>query len=296
MKIKLLAIIALATITKAYSQTYGVWEGASDKPIWEINFKSKEKTFSTTVATQSSLSSKEKNGFLPAPKSGIVKLTTAANGGGDFTLIDNSLKITSASGNFPAKFSAYEIKETSPVVSLFFDISFDDTQASNGLVILGIGNSSNPVFSNVNQLTGAEQKGIFAGLQFIVGPNTIDPRYRYLNEATSVYGYSSLIPQAISKSGKCAVEIYCNNSSKKLSYKRDGKTISIPAGTYNIFVNGKGLKSAGNYNIPTSGELPTNKAIDAFLINSSNNNAPTANSLGFTISNVKLGALPIEKI
>ena len=291
MKLKLLTIIALITVVKSNAQTYGVWEGAGKKSNWEYDFKALDKTFSSSVNVQSSLSSKEKKGFLPTPPNGIVKLTMPTKGGGDFALSSNELKITSSSGNFPAKFTAYEIEGASSVVSLSFDISFDGTEATNGLVILGMGNSSNPLFTNVNQLTGDEQKGIFTGLQFVVGRNTITPRYRYLNETTSVYGYSDLTPQAMKKTGKCTVEVYCNNSNKKQQYKRDGKSFSIPEGTYNIFVNGTALKSAGDYNIPASGELPTNGIINAFLINSSNNNAPTENSLSFTISNIKLGSV-----
>lgn len=291
MKYALVVLAALLVFNKANAQTYGVWKDGKKAVVWEYDLKGAKAKFSSVVSTQASISNKEKEGYLAVPKDGTVRLSLANSGQGDFEIEDSKLKITSSSGNFPVKFSAYNIPVATAVTSLFFDISFKANTATNGLVILGFGNSSTPLYNNYYQLTGAEQVGLFGAINFTVGENFVTPRYRFLNTGTNMYGYSALAPSnLLKKEGTHQVELYCNNSADEQEYKRGEELVKLPSRTYHLYINGIALKSAGSNNLPATQESKLGDKIDAFMINSSNNTLPSENSNTYTISNIKLGA------
>jgi len=288
----ILTFIAVIGFSSAHAQTYGIWKGAGNKAFWEYDFKSTAKKYSTSVSAQASTSTKEYPGFLPAPPAGTVRVSEATSGGGDLELADNKLTITASSGNLPVKFSAYAIPKASPVTSLFFDITFNGTTATNGLIILGIGNSTgNPVYSNLQQLTGAAQTGLFTSLNFVVGEHIVTPRYRFLNSKTGTYSYSALQPEVLKKTGTFSIEIYCNNSADEQEYTRGEVVFKLPSKMFNIYINGIALKSAGSANIPATDEGTLGSNLDAFVLNGSNNTTPTENALNYSVGNFKIGGL-----
>lgn len=290
MKFLATALAAVLFFNSANAQTYGVWKGAKKAVAWEYNLKGTKAKFSTVVSTQASISNNEKEGYLTVPSGGTVRLSLANSGQGDFEVEDGKLKIISSSGNFPVKFSAYNIPDATAVTSLFFDISFNSNTATNGLVILGFGSSSTPVYNNYFQLTGAEQPGLFGAVTLTMGENFASPRYRYPNATTNMFGYSALAPgNLLKKEGTHKVELYCNNSADEQEYKRGEEVVKLPSRTYHLYINGTVLKTAGSSNLPATQENKVGDKIDAFVINVSNNNLPTENANNFTISNIKLG-------
>jgi hypothetical protein len=289
-KISVTTLAALFFFTTANAQIYGVWKGAKKAIAWEYNLKGTKAKFSTAVSTQASISNKEREGYLTGPSGGTVRLSLANSGQGDFEVEDGKLKITSSSGNFPVKFSAYNIPDASAVASLFFDISFNANTAANGLVILGFGTSSTPVYNNYFQLTGAEQPGLFGAVTLTLGENYASPRYRYPNANTNMYGYSALSPaNLLKKEGTHKVELYCNNSADEQEYKRGEETVKLPSRNYHLYINGVTLKTAGSMNLPATQENKVGDKIDAFIINGSNNSLPSENTNNYTISNIKVG-------
>lgn len=286
----LLACIAVLGMSHANAQTYGIWTGTKDKTYWEYDFKGAEKKFSTSISSQASITAKGSTGFLPEAIGATVRVSQANSGGGDIEIGNSKLTVTASSANLPVKFSAYGITKATPVSSLFFDISFNSTTATNGIIVLGIGNSaSNPVYTNYSQLTGSAQAGLFTGLHFVVGENIVTPRYRFLNTKTGVYSYSALQPEVLRKSGTFSVEIYSNNSANEQEYTRGDVVSKLPSKTFNIYINGIALKSAGNANIQATDEGALGSNLDAIIINGSNNSTPTENSLSYSISNLKMG-------
>lgn len=290
-KYAFLSLLVLFGANNVKAQTEGVWKGAKKSSIWEYGFMGTKEKFSTVTKRQESTSDKNNDGYLPKPQSGAVKVVNASSGGGDFELNDNKLQITSSSSNFPVKFSAYDIPKATAVTSLFFDISLNENKATNGLIILGFGNSSTPVYKNTFQLTGAAQPGLFGAITLTIGENFATPRYRYYRAESDNYGYSALGPaNLLVKAGTHKIEIYCNNSEQEQEYAKGSDVQKLPSRTYHVYVNGQLLKSAGSPNIPASNESKAGDIIDAFIMNGSNSTLPTENANTYTISNVRLGA------
>jgi hypothetical protein len=302
MKIKLLLLTMLCTsifIGAADAQTYGVWTGSTETTFWDYDLGAGVNSLTSTTTAQESISTNSTAGFLPVTPSGSVRvgIPTTALGAGGFSLAASKLTITSTNGNTPAKFSVYGVNAASQVSSIFYTLSFNSTTATNGLVILGIGNSSAPVFSNTSQLTGSLATGIFAGLTFTVGATTVIPSYRYKN-VSSTYSYSTLYNKNLDKSSIYNIEIYCNNSGVNQTYVRELVTYTLPSRTYNFWVDGVRLSTSsggGAVNIPASAdESLAETVIDAFTLNSSNNTTPTNNSLNLSISDIKFGRIPLK--
>lgn len=289
LKLKMLIAFIAIGLNSASAQVYGVWNGAKEATFWNYDLSSGEGSYDASSIERFSVSGVNGKGFLPAPPTGSSRLFVPAATGGGFSIDNSELKISATSSGSPVKFSAYNIENATPITSLFFDINFNDTEAKNGVIILGIGkNMQGQVFNNTNQiLNGTASKGLFGGLRFeFYGGSDVQAYYRTANYTNGNFDDHKTIFKR--SSGKQHVEIYCNNSATTQIYKRGNKKFKISPRTMNVFVDGMAITANGSVDIPATGELASDQAIDAFVFNASNS---VNNLLNFSLSNIKIGGL-----
>lgn len=290
MKLKFLLIfIAVITLVDTVkSQTYGIWDGSLSATYWSYNFGTDLTTQNAGASAQTFIAP---TFFLPA-SSGNVRGYLAANTGGSFQINNNDITIVAPTGNAPNKFAAYGTLVPSAVTSLFFTINVASA-ASDGLIILGIGNSTGAIYTNTSQLSGGEQTDLFSAIQFSIASGTITGRFRNKVPVAGTRGYSSFTSStSLVRDTDLPVELYCNNSSVSQDYNRAGTNYTLPSGHFNIYVNGTPLISGGSANIPASAELAAGKALDSFVFTTSNS---TSNALSFTLGDIKMGKSDFDK-
>lgn len=277
------------------AQTYGTWVGANDTPnpayFWEYNPVGVANTFNSGASNQESISTTGTPGFLPIPPSGTARVFTPSGSiGGGFALSASSLTATSTNAGSPVKFSSYGIGGASQVSSLFFDIDFNSTTAGNGIIILAFGKHTNgQIFNNTNQIGGSNTAGIFGALRLeFYGGSNIQTYYRTTAFANNANANLTIFSRT---AGSQHVEIYCNNSNITRSYIRESVTYNLPAQTYNVYIAGTAFVPVGlgSANIPATGELAADEIIDAFVLNAASNSGATANTLNYSINNIKIG-------
>lgn len=288
MKIKILALAILGLyVTSAKAQTYGTWKGSKEAISWNYDLASgtgSGKKFNAGGEAKTSESSKDKSGFLAFPPTGTATVVTAASAGAGFSLSKTVLNFGASKGEAPNKFSVVDIPQSSPVGSLYFTLSFND--GTKGTAVLAFGNSQTSLFKNATAYNNRKQEGLFGAIRFMVGSTYTNPEHRAVSGSS--YMHKPYDADIFDKSGDLKVEIYSNNSKEEQSFTRKGNVYTIPAQTFKIFVNEKALKLNGSENLPATGELDPNMAIDAFMLSGSSS---AENTLSFSVSNIKAGTL-----
>lgn len=289
LKLNLALILALAGANFAKAQTYGVFNGATQPTFWSYDLSVATGSLAATSIDKIAISNSKSVDFLPAPTSATSRLYLPAGTGSKADVSGGALKLTATSSGSPLKFSTYDIADAKTVSSIFFDISFNGTRAKNGIIILGFGqNMPGQVFNNTNQiLSTAASTGLFGGLRLeFYGGDDIQTYYRTSKFANGNFeDFKTIFDR---NADKQSVEIYCNNSAKNQSYKRDNKKFKLPAKTFHVFVAGKQLVADGSSDIPATGELAVDQVINSIIFNTSSS---TNNLLNFSISNLKVGGL-----
>lgn len=262
---------------------YGRWSGAAAATFWSYEPGSALSVKNAAASSQSFVAPD----FLASPVSGNTRVFLFGNAtpGGGFTINNQVITAVANHTGGAHKFAAYDINGASSVTSLFFTLNVNQTP-TNGLIILGLGNSSGAIYTNTSQLNSANQPGLFTALQLAVGASNVTAKYR---GSTAPYTYATLSP-TLEKGTALAIEVYCNNSSISQPFKRAGVTLTVPSRFYRIYINGIPLRYAGNCDIPYSAEVATGQNINSFVINGSDSNLPTNNALSYTISDIKLGS------
>jgi len=287
MKIKFLTLAILGLyMSTAKAQTYGIWKGSKEAISWSYDLgkgTGSGKKFNASGESKSSESSKDKSGFLPYPPEGIAKVWVAPSAGTGFSLNKSTINFGASNSDVPNKFSVIDIPQASPVGSLFFTLSFND--GVKGTAVLAFGNSQASIFKNSSSYNNNKQEGLFGAIRFMVGNTFTNPEHRAFNGTG--YVHKAYDADIFEKSGDLKVEIYSNNSQEEQSLTRKGNVYTLPAKTFRVFVNDKQLKLNSSENLPATGELEQNMAIDAFLLTGSNS---AENTLNFSISNIKAGS------
>ncbi|SOD12479.1 hypothetical protein [Pedobacter xixiisoli] len=281
-----LAVLGLA-ITAAKAQTYGTWKGSKEATSWTYDLNTgtgSGKKFNSGSEVKTSESSKEKPGFLPYPAVGTARIVVAPSSGSGFSLNKSVINFGASNGEAPTKFSVTDIPQSAPVGSLFFTLSFND--GVKGTAVLAFGNSQTSIFKNAAAYNNRKQEGLFGAIRFIVGSTFTNPEHR--TASGSSYVHKAYDADIFDKSGNLNIEIYSNNSKEEQSFTRKGNIYTLPAQTFKIFVGDKTLKFNGSENLPATGELDPNMAIDAFMLSGASS---AENTLSFSISNIKAGTL-----
>jgi hypothetical protein len=281
-----LAILGLA-VTAAKAQTYGIWKGSTEATSWTYDLGTGTgtgKKFNAGGEVKTSESNKDKPGFLPFPAAGTARVVVAPSAGAGFALNKTTINFGASNSDAPNKFSVTDIPQSSPVGSLFFTLSFND--GVKGTAVLAFGNSQTSLFKNATGYNNRKQEGIFGAIRFIVGNTYTNPEHRTLSGSS--YVHKAYDTDIFDKSGNLNVEIYSNNSKEEQSFTRKGNVYTLPVQTFRIFVGDKALKLNGSENLPATGELEANMAIDAFMITGASS---AENTLNFSISNIKAGTL-----
>lgn len=285
MKLKfLLSLLSPLAVFSNTATAQGVWTGASAATFWSYNpgTATADSRLATT-ASQDFISPT----FLAAPPSGNARvfLFGQSTPGGGVTVENNKFTLVANHTGGAHKFSVYNINNPHPVTSMFFTLNVSTTP-TNGLIILGVGNSSGSIYTNIAQLNGSDQPGLFTALRLTVAAASVTAAFR--GQTPGSHTYSNLSP-TIAKGTDLPVELYFNNSSTSQTYTRSSVLYTVPSGTYHVFVGGTQLLSGANPNIPYSAEGTLTSAINAFTFNGSDSSLPTNNALSFTVSDMKIG-------
>lgn len=311
MKNKTILSVLVLTAVSTCVFAQGKWEGeSSDAFVYKfeesstINKKSKFKDASTLMQ---SVSSTEKEGFLPKPPSGFAKVSIEPNTGAWFgyTVKKDDIALRAiASSSAPtqtalgavSKFSVYGI-ESSPVSSFFFTLDIN-AFAKDGMIAIPFGNSPANAADNSNTFNDAKQMSIWWDNPNLFGAIKLDVydgfsiAYSYRKprmgkadkEAPQFVELKASTPFVKGKSHN--VELYCNNSTASQAYMRDGKSYSVEPQTYNWWVNDQRVElDKDSYSFPSSNETAVGSPINSISINSSGN-TNSANSLEVGISNL----------
>lgn len=251
-------------------------------------------TFADSTALKSSVSVKGTPGFLPAPYYGYSRVFLPASCGGYFQLLPNvppAVKLAAASTSTPSKFSWYTIDEAKTVAALSFQLNLDAASTNGQLIIpVGYSTTSSTVFNNTNQLTSVNTPGVFGAIRLdFYGGN-----YATLSYRNTTYGYTTINNTVFNKVGNYKVELFCNNSSATAAYQKSGSSYSLPAQTYQLWVNNVLMQTSASLSIfPATGELSAASVINSFAINASGNTGTASpvtapNSLKATIHSISV--------
>lgn len=298
MKLKFLLSTSLLLVGAylAKGQTYGTWAGQSNATPFEYSIAAGTlgSTYSAIATAQSSESTSPTAGFLSYPSSGTAKVSTGENAGGGFTISGNKLTMAASSlGGSPNKFGLHSISGTSAVTSIFFKLSLNGSP-SGGTGIIAFGSSTGTIFTNNNQLWNTAGPGVFGALRFQPGNTQSNTGVRYYRGVND-YGYTDPAVGGNSytlftKTGDLDIEIYCNNTNVARYYNRGiGLDYTLPARTYNIFVNGTLFDTGSATNIAASDELVVDQKIDALFVAA---HSSSGNALSVSISDIKFGWIP----
>lgn len=291
------ALLMLFTTVNAQKNNWieaGVWESKGTSWSYSLgkNTGNTGSKFESGEQAKTSVSSTSTPGFLPYPSSGFAAVSSAANAGGAFKIEGKGdaakFTIDAAVAGGANKFAVYEVAKAAPVSSLFFTLAFNENNPTNGSVILGFGNSrGNNIFKNANSLTGADASGVFAALRWEFSTNkAVFFSYRTLKDAS--YSYKLINTSSFTKTGEHKVELYANNTAAEQKYNRGGRSYTIPALSFNIWVNGNMATSEAGSSFPASGELGPDAPLNAFLFQGYHSKAPFPNALSITLGDFQV--------
>ncbi|ATL49267.1 hypothetical protein COR50_19970 [Chitinophaga caeni] len=263
---------------------------------WRYNlYTGGSSTFGDSTAIKYSVSYKGNPGFLPAPYYGYGKVHLPANCGGSFELSSATgiprLKMTSSATSNPSKYSWYNIDESEAIAALSFELELDAAYTNGQLIIpFGYSTTGSTVFNNTNQLTSTYTPGVFGAIRL----DFYGGSYATLSYRNSSYGYNVINNTTFNKTGNYKVELYCNNNSISTTYNKGGSTYTLPAQTFNVWVNGTRLATGASLvDFPASGELSSLSDINSLCVNGSGNSGTASpytppNSMQVYLSNVNV--------
>jgi hypothetical protein len=295
----------------------GVWNSQSSTYNYNLGINTGTGGTLTSGAIESSFGPPAVPGYLPTPPSGVVRAqVNGTNGdGGSFTLNTPatpavptiSMKATSTGSTI--KLSGFDIDNASEISSMFFNIDFN-AAANNGVYVWALGNrnASGSLFTSVSSVFRANTE-LFTSFEWTIKSSGIDFKFRESANATAAIR-SLISSTAFVKGDTSAVEVYANNSTSAKNYLRSNITHTVPAGKFQLWVNGVQLAYNSSVDFsqslnttvvatPTS-EIAKNVKLDAYLFQANNSNLPTANAAIATISKIKLNyhvsTLPVSLI
>lgn len=262
---------------------------------WKYNLGSTASaTFSDSTAVKQSVSVKGAPGFLPAPYYGSSRVFLPASCGGYFQLQPGAtpkVKLAASSTNTPAKISWYNVDEARAVATVSYTLTLDAANTNGQLIMpFGYSTTTSTVFNNTNQLTGTNTPGVFGAIRL----DFYGGSYATLSYRTNTYTYTVINNNVFNKVGTYKIEIYCNNSSGSAAYAKGGGSYTLPAQTYNVWVNDVMMQSAASIvDFPATGELSTGSVINSFALNASGNTGTSSpvtapNSLQATIYDISM--------
>ncbi|ADY51296.1 hypothetical protein Pedsa_0720 [Pseudopedobacter saltans DSM 12145] len=292
----------------------GVWDNAGRAFTYDLGTGTgnEGKLFNTTGSANASTQSSRK--FLPyiptANGGGYAQVILPANGGGYFTLQDTdpekaTLKINASSNTSnPAKFSLYQIGNTTPVSSLFFNISFNDSTFTRAAWACAIGNYeaevTNSIFRRAAGLTpnsNTSNPDVFGAFRWEISannPEIINFQYRIRPNGSPEPNaiYKTINTNTFYRGGKFAIEVYANNDVIPQSYTRDGISYQLPSQTYHIWANGERMKDDTAYEF-TVNQLTAGEKINSFMIQGTGSSSHLTAAVGdnaaaITIGNIKM--------
>jgi hypothetical protein len=296
MKTKFLFPVFLLFASVA-ANAQGQWIGAGGPTFWTYNLGSGIDSKSSSGSAQAYISPGDN--FLPDPPNGFVRAGIKENIGGSISFIGGKLTLIASNNGTPHKFSAYSMTDATAVTSYFFTVNFNNTTATNGQLIVGIGNSSASVTTNSNEISGSTQAGLFTYVRFNADATGMLTLYRIKKQDNSGYTTTKAFitgsSNTLSKSGDHAVEIYANNTASTKSYVRSLITYNVPANSFHYWIDGVQLsKNSANTEVDfaATDEGTSGAALDAMIVTTASSTAPSNNALNSTISNIMLGQIP----
>jgi hypothetical protein len=282
-----LGLLLIASFAKAQ------WEKPTDKFTYGFT-EGKVKTLKGTDEVQEYFS-KGSSGVLGSPSSGMAKLFIPANSAGGFAIdpAANSLTLMGSAGG-STKFSVYNTKINSPIVSTTFTANFSNPDAQKATYFFSAGTNGSLYNGKSAIYTGANSGGaLFNALKFSYSSNGITLGNRTLGDArgTDV----PLIGGILKFNTAYKLELYMNNSNDLTEYKRAGTEYKVAPKSYHLWVtNMVDLKSTqytyeGSANLvrptetnATNGEdatIPVNAPLNAFLFQSINSKENTSSMI-----------------
>lgn len=297
-----------------FSSEPGVWDNAGRTFTYDLGTGTgnEGKLFSTTGSANASTQSSRK--FLPyiptVNGGGYAQVILPTNGGGYFTLQDTdpqkaTLKINASSNTSnPAKFSLYKIGNITPVSSLFFNISFNDSTYTRTAWACVIGNyeaeETNSIFRRAAGLTpnsDTSNPDVFGAFRWDISandPETINFQYRIRPNVSPEPNatYKTINTNTFYRGGKFAMEVYANNDIIPQSYTRNGISYQLPSQTYHIWANGERMKDDTVYEFPVN-QLTAGAKINSFMIQGTGSSSHLTAAVGdnaaaITIGNIKM--------
>lgn len=294
MKTKLLLLNVMlfaGMLTNANAQ--GKWVDATSNYFWEYDLGTGTDTKTGSSSDQSYVSTNASATFLPSPPNGNVKAYLKKDIGGSIAYGGGKITITSPTSDLH-KISAYGMDGASSVTSIFFTLNFNNNLATNGDVILGIGNSNGLVFTNTSQVTNASSaNALFTALRFYSQADNSQVKLRYLNGSS----YSDVYVDGSNfiNKNEHQIEIYTNNSSGDRKYVRETVEYTVPSRKFHCWIDGKQMStnSGGTLvDVSATGLGATSDNIDAVVFTVFGSTTPSNNSLNISLSNLKLGQIP----
>ncbi|TZF86275.1 hypothetical protein FW774_04295 (plasmid) [Pedobacter sp. BS3] len=268
----------------------GVWNYPVTTWSYDLSSGGSLGTTYHSTSASNSVSSGSSVGFLPSPPSGSARVAQGSTGNGGYELLnlgtsDAALKITANSAALN-KFSVYDITEAGPAAAFSFKIIFG-TGGTNGEYAFSVGNGTGGVFTSGSQVsTSTVNSSIFSSLRWIYSDSGIRLCYRSVSDG--VISYTTIANFV--KGNEYDIELYLNNDTVGKEYIRGSVGYTVPPQRYQFWVNGLRMSDLGNYNFPYSQqtELDSDKALNAFLITSTGNTSPSANSATLTLSHINM--------
>lgn len=260
------------------------WSGNYPRCLYNFNTGAESAAeLNPTSLLVVSESKKDSPGFLPLPASGAARVMIGAGAGAGFVLNNSMLQFGASNNNLPNKFSLYDV-ESSSLTCISFKIAFNN--CSQGTAVLAIGNSLADIFKNSSAYSNNKQEGLFSAIHFTIDDNSINPQHRIYTG----FGYShrAYDTNLFTKSEFINVEMYCNNTTKPVTYIKNHTTYTLPAGNLHVFINDVRLTTYNSANLSSSREASSYLPINAFMLSGYDS---TSNTLFISISDLKFQSL-----
>lgn len=229
------------------------WENPSDKFTYGFT-EGKSNTLKGTEEVQEFLS-KGSSSVLGLPTSGSARLFIAAKNTGGFKIDPsaNSLTLIGSVGG-SNKFSVYNTKINSPVVSASFSASFSNPDAQKNTYYFSMGTNGVLYYNKNVVYTGANSAGaLFNALKFAYTDKGVTLQNRVAGEArgTDVVLNGDLLKfETVYQ-----FVLYMNNSNKETKYKAAGKEYTIAEKSYHLWVTNTADAKTSQYIYNGSADL-----------------------------------------
>lgn len=242
-------------------------------------------------------------GFMPYPTSGSVRLGGITDGLGKarWWLEGDSanalIRFASSNGGKVGKLAMYDMAHATPVTSIFYTLTFNDstTTQCNWQFAIGRTAGSTASANRINGTSAIPGSGttstpeIFAAVRWLMENSTFTFAYRDKPNAAAAIVYNTVSNITFVKGGTYNMEFYCNNAATTQSYTRAGITYSVPAHSFHTWANSTQLATGSSVDFP-GGELPAGSIIDGFTFTgqTSISGATNNNAAQFWLGNIQV--------